>query len=128
MEVGKIYVDYKDGPDGWFGLFSGCERGVFNFPNNLWRWYVIDSRIVINYPRVDNYYGRRVATVKELEKIESILEHLGYTLIPGTLEISKIPVNNISKIIEKLERGEWSLLKETEKIKIIETLKGYVNN
>ncbi len=34
MEVGKIYVDYKDGPDGWFGLFSGCERGVFNFPNN----------------------------------------------------------------------------------------------
>ena len=111
MEVGKIYVDYKDGPDGWFGLFSGCERGVFNFPNNLWRWYVIDSRIVINYPRV-----------------ESILEHLGYTLIPGTLEISEIPVNNISKIIEKLERGEWSLLKETEKIKIIETLKGYVNN
>lgn len=78
--------------------------------------------------RVDNYYGRRVATVKELEKIESILEHLGYTLIPGTLEISEIPVNNISKIIEKLERGEWSLLKETEKIKIIETLKGYVNN
>lgn len=128
MEVGKIYVDYKDGPDDWFGLFSGYERGVFNFPNNLWRWYVIDSRIVINHPRVDNYYGRRVATVKELEKIESILEHLGYTLIPGTLEISEIPVNNISKIIEKLERGEWSLLKETEKIKIIETLKGYVNN
>ena len=49
-------------------------------------------------------------------------------MIPGTLEISEIPVNNISKIIEKLERGEWSLLKETEKIKIIETLKGYVNN
>lgn len=117
MEIGKIYVDCKDGPDSWFGLFGGCERGAFNFPDNLWRWHVIDSRIVINYPRVDNYYGRRVATVKELEKIESILEHLEYTLIPGTLEISEMPIKNISKIIEKLERGEWSLLKETEKNK-----------
>lgn len=128
MEIGKIYVDYKDGPNGWFGLCKGHERGAFGFPDNVWRWSVISSEIVINYPRVDNYYGRRLATPEEMEKIEVILGRLGYTLDYGTLEIHEMPVKDISKIIKKLEKGNWDLLKETEKTKIIEILKNYDNN
>lgn len=129
MEIGKIYVDHEDGPNDWFGLSQGCKKGAFGFPDNSWRWSVINSEIVINYPRIDNYYGRRLATPEELKKIEVILGRLGYTLDPGTLEIHEMPVkDDVSRIIEKLEKGNWDLLKETEKTRIIEILKDYDNN
>lgn len=96
MEKGRIYVDKDRGPSEWFGLFSHTSPEVIAGFSWHWKWQVIHSEVVINGDKINNYYNRRVATDKDLEKIAIILSKFDYRLTKN---------NNLESTINEIDEG-----------------------
>ena len=119
-DPGKLYIDVKEGVKGWFGMFLETQQGYNNFINDVWRWQVINSSIVINYQKINNYYNRREATLEEIEEIHSILENLHYTIDKKLGGLIK-NIDPISDIVSKLkENREFSNINRVFLINYIE--------
>lgn len=105
MMKGKIYVDILGGPEAWFGMFYGSQKGIY-IQDNLWSWYVVSSRIVRKGVRVDNYYGRREAKPEEIKEIGKILGNLNLRIDKDTGDLEKILEDDKQVILNKLKNRE----------------------
>lgn len=71
-------------------------------------WQVINSSIVINYPKINNYYNRREAALEEIVEIHNILENLHYIIDKKSGELIK-NVDPISDMVSKLKENREQL-------------------